>query len=359
MIFDVSKRNFGYKDSLFNNRPVYLATSRIGTFRREDGGIGPVDCGAISQRKRKSVLKAFSESIERRALVIGARGDAIEGLAESFDIMNRKVAKIPRRFTQLCKEDSIVCDTTGTAAHFNSKLAQSNAIKELLEKNSTFLFWYGRQGKKIDLSQHYSIYVSLFQAEGYQVQAYVEETFKPLKVVFVFAKNANHITPFTFMTGVGSSISLSNAIHKGLSEAYLLKNVYDDYFYRYQLEGLEPSSYTAIVLKAQTDSECLKHLELFNKLDTYQEVDEDITLSEAEVETDLIVKNLPVWVKELHTTVLYQTVNKNLIIIKAYSPNLYNHVALKTYIDLDRDVNRYTVNLTQDTLNHIPTCPIL
>lgn len=42
--------------------------------------------------------------------------------------------------------------------------------------------------------------------------------------------NPNHITPFKFMAGVGSSVVLTTAIHKAMSEAYLLKEVYDDAF---------------------------------------------------------------------------------------------------------------------------------
>lgn len=55
MMFEVSKRNFGYKESIFINKTIYLSTSRIGTFKSEDGGLGPVDCGSISRDKKSQL----------------------------------------------------------------------------------------------------------------------------------------------------------------------------------------------------------------------------------------------------------------------------------------------------------------
>lgn len=146
MIFEVSRRNFGYKKKAFSNKQVFLSTSRIGTFKNEFGEIGPVDCGSIDQNKKRAILKAFSESVERRALVIGAKGDIEEDWIQSFDLINKCISKIPKGYSKFNNRCSIISDTSGTATHFNSKAAMLNAIKELLEKNSTFLFWYGKQG---------------------------------------------------------------------------------------------------------------------------------------------------------------------------------------------------------------------
>ncbi|MED2006658.1 MULTISPECIES: YcaO-like family protein [Brevibacillus] len=361
MMFEVSKRNFGYKESIFINKTIYLSTSRIGTFKSEDGGLGPVDCGSISRDKKKSIMKGFSESLERRALVIGANGADEDDMIRSFDLISGSVSYISKYYTRLNNKAPFISDTSGTATYTNSNVAMLNAIKELLEKNSTFLFWYGKQGRKLDLTRYSSIYFDLFRKEGYQVRAYVEETFSPLKVAFIIVINPNHITPFKFMAGVGSSVVLTTAIHKAMSEAYLLKEVYDDAFFRFQTEELDSNSYSGIVLNSQMNPECLEYIEILDGLDTYEEQrkDNEFSTLDAEGEIDLIVQNLPFWVKELHTVVLNQIVNRNLIVIKAISPNLYNHAALKKYINIDSDVNRFTVNLDQESLKSIPMCPIL
>lgn len=67
--------------------------------------------------------------------------------------------------------------------------------------------------------------------------------------------------------------------------------------------------------------ECLEYIEILDGLDTYEEQrkDNEFSTLDAEGEIDLIVQNLPFWVKELHTVVLNQIVNRNLIVIKAIS----------------------------------------
>lgn len=374
MIFETLKgRNYGFRESLFNNSPIKFSVSRIGSLLKE-GKIGPVDCGAMDLSKRNSLLKAFSESLERRSLMIGSKSNHIFINAErllytknklsqdsicTFELINGEISSLPIKYSYFNSEKPYIIDTTGTASHSNSNQSLMNSLCELFEKNSTFLFWYGKIFRKLNIISLNSSYFKLLKSKGYEVHFFVQEMFLPLKIVFVIATNHNHITPFKFMTGVGSHTNLIKAIEKALSETLLLINVYDNYFLRYQHEQFAEDYYTEIVYKSQFDKNCWEHISEIlssNCIVSPDEIKDDQT---PKVQLKTIISSLPKWIRELHSIIMPQFLNPDLLVLKVFSPDLFNHAMLKEQINLDLEINKRTLNLSERELSQIPECPIL
>lgn len=91
---------------------------------------------------KKVNYERFSESLERRALVIGANGADEDDMIRSFDLISGSVSYISKYYTRLNNKAPFISDTSGTATYTNSNVAMLNAIKELLEKIPLFfLVW--------------------------------------------------------------------------------------------------------------------------------------------------------------------------------------------------------------------------
>nr|WP_259547035.1 YcaO-like family protein [Heyndrickxia oleronia] len=362
MLFDIKNNNrFGIQDHVFTNILHFSAISKIGNFIDEEGYIGPTDCGAIAKDKKLAVIKAFSESIERRAIVVGALKKSM-GVSPSFDLINNKTTMINHELTTYKSDEHPYIDTTGTAAHKNSNEANFGAVSELLEKNSIFLLWYAKVGYSLNLS-FYSYYKEQFKKEGYRIYQYINDTFYPLLVVLVvaFRIEDKSITPITFKCGVGSGFILEDALEKAFSEAYMLGMYYENlYFTNYisQLSYDESNEYNA--LEYIDNEKVINWLLSLEKLKEYKLIKTDnINKNDSKGKLKMLIENMPRWVTNLQLTVLRQTIRKDIIVVKAFSKDLITHIPSKKYIDLNISINKNVAKLDNITLNQIPQCPII
>ncbi|MED4045997.1 YcaO-like family protein [Priestia aryabhattai] len=349
MIFQNKKGvRYGYTNKLFISDKGYNSISMLGVLKNSNGEIGPVNCGGISEDKNLSLLKAFSESLERRALVYGAKNVDNTSYSLAYDLISQSVAQIDVKYTKFSIQPPFV-DTTGTATHPVPERAIFNAVSELIEKNSIFLFWYGKIGKKINGSSQ-SFYSDYLIKQGYKLNYFLIDYFFPFKVVITIAFSEKN--PIKFKFGIGSGLDLCSAIYKSLSEAYLLGSYYEVLYHNNQKGFLSEDDQKEFSKFQSTD--VLDYL--YNLLNNSDEINnDDINF----LNEENIYQCLPKWIKNLLITILPQSLKKELVVVKAFSPQLFNHVPKKSYLDLDAEINLSTIKLRQKDLNTIPDCPII
>src|SRR5699024_1216735 len=121
-----------------------LCYSRVGGLYK-NGYESPNGASSISTSKKLAFIKSHYEYLERRLLMTG---HSIKNqYIETFNLITSTFEKKSNDLSKFSREGSQIIDTTGTATHYNSAVAIYNALKELLEKNALFLFWYGGIGK--------------------------------------------------------------------------------------------------------------------------------------------------------------------------------------------------------------------
>ncbi|WP_342478703.1 YcaO-like family protein [Paenibacillus sp. FSL H7-0350] len=339
---------FGFGSKLFTNFPVYITSSVIGNFIDDDGYIGPVGSGAVSNNKNESVLKAFSESVERRSLLFGAKHNG-SNLSYTFDLINKTEGRVQSLYTSY-RETSPFVDTTGTAVHTNSMVAVYNAFVELLEKNAIFLFWYGNMGFVLN-EEHSSLYYKKQIKEGVKVTFFLQDFFAPLKIVICMFEDKN--SPVHYKFGVGSGLCVEKAKSKAISEAFFLGHYHDiKYFNENDSLNKVKNNCDGNLLFAQKNIEKLKRLPEYKKSEEFIDLDVYSNMSE-------ILKKIPPWVENLHVCILKQKLYSNLIAVKVTSPDLITHIPLKEYIDVNVGINRNTISLSADMLSDFPNCPIV
>lgn len=353
MIFERKKGlRFGVTNKLFLNESIYMSNSRINTFIDSNGYMGPVNCGSISLNKKMSIIKGFSESVERRAIAFGAKSVRTDQeYTYAYDILNEKITIIPKNVTKYSKTPPYI-DTTGSSAHINPTHALFTAVTESIEKNAVFLLWYGGLGTLIE-SHIESQYKKFLEKQGYKVTFILVDYFFPIKVVVTIAYSDKVDLKYKF--GIGSSLNIFQAIEKSLSEACLVGSYYELKLYnlKYGIQDREIDG-----LEWNEDKRVLEYLEDLKRLPNYTYNNEKFVDNDS-FSYNLLREILPKWVKEFFIIVLPQYINRNLIVIKTYSEQLYNHVPQKSFLDLNTEINKQTINLSQDVLNTIPDCPIL
>lgn len=361
MLFIKDKgKHFGFKNNVFINHSLYVSISRIGNYVDEEGFMGPTECGAISLVKRNAFMKAFSESVERRSLVFGAKRMGPDNLVSSVELIQKKICYIPYNYS-IYHEKNPVVDTTGTAAHRDPVSAVYNAVVELFEKNAIFLLWYGGLGAILEEDLD-SIYMKRFRFEGGKVTILIQDTFFPLLVAACVFESFT--SPVRYKFGVGSGFYLEDAVEKALSEAFLLGQYYEKIFFEIQ-EGIEKrynSVYDNHVLNLINNVETINQIKkLQQNLPRYKSsnqssIKNDLSISE---KIDFMISNLPSWIKEIFIMNLRQVINPNIVVVKAYSPQLLSHIPIKKHIDLNVEINKKITNLSKKTIENIPDCPIV
>jgi hypothetical protein len=353
MIFERKKGvRFSVTSKLFLNENIYMSNSRINSYIDAKGYMGPVNCGSISLNKRLSIIKGFSESVERRAIAFGAKSVRTDPeYTYAYDILNEEITTIPKDVTKYSTTPPYI-DTTGSAAHINPSYSLFKAVTESIEKNAVFLLWYGRLGKRIE-STIKSQYKNFIEKQGYKITFILIDYFFPLKVVVTIAYSEKVDLKYKF--GIGSSLDIMHAIEKSLSEACLVGSYYEFKLFnlKYGIQDREIEG-----LEWNEDKRVLEYLEDLSKL-PYSSYDHEKFDDDDSPSYNLLKEILPKWVKEFFIVVLPQYINKNLIVIKTYSEQLYNHIPQKSFLDLNKEINKQTINLSQEVLNTIPDCPIL
>ncbi|WP_433745927.1 YcaO-like family protein [Falsibacillus pallidus] len=347
MIFNKrGDKSHNIPESLFVGKNLYYAFSKTNSFLL-NGYMGPIGGNGISNDKKIAMKKAFSEMIERRNLMLGGSRLPSKKVI-SYDFINKTISEIPHELTTYSHDLPYPIDTTGTAVHPNSQIAIYNAIKELLEKNSLFLFWYGKLGKKIIVQNNFHELLPEITTK-YSVRCFINESFSPLKVCIFFIFKDERI----ISTGVGSSIDWLKACRIAIEEAIVL----------YQQDMIN-SDFSSFILQEKFQSNFIdeklnKYIKEFEQLqeyptDTYYFDDKD-EYPDNNGSLELLLSSLPSWIKELHSVIIPQKINRKLICIKVFSPNLFNHIPIKKYINCDLPIFR-EASLNKKQFHQIPDC---
>lgn len=339
------KKRFGTRKKIFVNERIHESMSIIGAIVN-NGYKTPTNCGGVAENKKLAQIKSLAESIERRALGINNYEEC--STIQAFDLINKKVEEVKASSIRYSLVEPYV-DTTGTAAHTISNKAIFNAVSELFEKNAVFLFWYGRRGIKFE-SSFSTVYTTYLQKQGYEVHFFLIKEFLPLKIVITLAVSSDNSLNYKF--GIGSALLLNDAIMKSTSEAYLLGNYYESLLYSF-LKGYSYSE----ELDKFFDKQTLGYVINLLKVPTIKQ--ESILTKKDIINNEEFYSMLPSWIKQLLICILPQKINEKFIVVKAISSQLYNHIPKKEYLNLNKPINRQTINITPDEFEIIPNCPIV
>jgi hypothetical protein len=333
-----SMMHFNIPDNKFIYDKVFKAFSYLGNIKKERY-ISPSGCNAISDSKTLSIKKAFSESIERKTLMAGGTTNE-EGYVQTFELISGKPSKLDAKYTTYRTQSPHIIDTTGMAAHYCSNEALLKAFEELLEKNTLFLFWYGKEGVKLDESiYHDHILYKRILNEGYCISAFVNNSFAPLISIIIIISNRNHI----ISSGISASLSFHKAFNDAINEAYLLK---------WQNQALDMVVNSNHSFDAEYHDKCIEHLNSFHIVNELMTHDSDqLTLQE-------YLNCIPAWVTNLHVFFLKNTSYPKLSVIKVFSTDLYNHLPQKNLLDIEQKINQKTIKLSKNQLGVIPDCII-
>ncbi|WP_409294014.1 YcaO-like family protein [Peribacillus sp. SCS-26] len=332
--------NFNLPNDIFINKSIHLLYSSHGNFLL-NSKVGPDTGFSVGLRKRDSILRAFAEVLERRGTMLGGKKINPTTLVKTWELKEGKESKIDYEFTTF-SDNSI--DTTGCAAHTDPQKAIYNALKEIYEKNSLYLFWYGMDGLKINLDFYKdNVYYQCLKASGFEINIFVNKFFSPLKIIIALAFKENDI----MVCGLGSSLSYSDSINHALEEAFSMAA----FHYYYLLFGNKGNR------NLMLSTEKIQHVK---KLMTLEEA--EINWQDYNYVPSQTVKTLincsPEYIKEIHVIQIEQHIYPKLQCIRVYAKGLLNCLPLKKNIELDSLFNQKTIVLTKDKFDSIPECPM-
>ncbi|EJW14585.1 hypothetical protein PAV_12c00470 [Paenibacillus alvei DSM 29] len=327
---------FNIPENRFINGKDYKSFLYLGSIIRNQY-ISPTGCNAISETKRLSLYKAFSESLERKSLMAG--GDPLIGnMVPTFELISGKPSCLPFERTIYRSDKTQAIDTTGTAAHYNSFNAVTKAILELLEKNALFTFWYGKIGSIIpNILFEDNLYYKKLNLEDCKVMIFKNDVFAPIIVIISIVVKNNIIVS----SGVAASCSFEESLNHSIREAYLLK---------WQLQRTD--IYENGINSKSINERALEHLSSFSIADCTIFPSSDTIYTK-------ITEYLPEWIDNLHVIFLKNTTFPYLNCVKVYSSNLYNHIPSKRLINLDCDINKHVTKLTTRNLESYPECLVV
>lgn len=304
-----------------------------------DNLVGPVGCSGMDDLKVLSFKKGRSEAIERRALMAGGHENA-HNLVPYYNLIDQSIGEIDIKYTRYSLDKEFFSDTTGTACHFTSEQAVYKALTELLEKNCLFLFWYGKLGQKIHITEK-NEYVSTLMNKGYDVDIFEVDVFAPF---YTYVTVVHNNEDFIYTYGVTGDLNKVHAIQKSVQEAYLLslKTEFENYAY---------SAY---------ESERNKHIQFINWLKTFNQTIKHMSVADDKQQYTVqdIIDNLPDWIEEMNVVLLKTTVNYTKSTVLVFSRDLYNHIPLKSAINPNIKINRKTVNISEEDILTIPECMV-
>lgn len=324
MLFNTNReKSFYISEKLFIKDGPFFADSTINSIMTKDEA-SPFGCTGIDENKITAIKKGFSESLDRRANLL-YKALPLQDIS-TYSLMDNKVKKLSSKYAYYQIGQTRV-DSTGTAAHPSGKQALENALFELLQKNSLFILWYGnRKGK-------------LINSEDDNYKYIVDDTFFP-----VFTVLCINIREDYFTIGLGTGLDIKNNMIIARNENDLINNLMhfkvenEDYFKYFK--GLKQRRYLENKINA------LEKVEIDN-INNYSDKD--------------ILNNMPMWLNDLRAYVIPQTISRmfNILTVKIYSSQLYLSVPRKADLNLEKDINKYTLNLNKEKLAMIPEMPML
>lgn len=337
-------RHYNIPQKKFIGDSIYTSFSKVGNYLKS-GFTGPDGSTSLDFNKRASMMKSFSEILERRALFAGGFIHS-ENKVYAINLLKNKVDLLNIKYSSYSTEKDCPIDTTGSAAHASSSCAIYYALKELIEKNALFHFWYGLCGKRViikEMNSNERKIIATLSRSGKEVVFYCNDFFNPLKVVFSFIIKGQNICS----SGVGSAFSISEAINKSLQEAYLL-------LWKDETLEMVESRKRYFKKKYYDHSEYLYHLEKIKEVLTVNTIVCDII--DHKSDSRYLLELLPNWITDVYLIPLKQNIRTGIKCVKVFSPYMYNHVPSKQYLNIDNPMNINTLNINEQTLRSIPDC---
>lgn len=329
------QNNFNIPSDIFLNYSPRLSYFSRGNYVIDER-VGPDTGFAISLNKKDTMLRAFAEVIERRSNMLGGKKTK-DGMVPTWDLLNSVPSFLEYKYTTFNLKEG---DTTGCAVHTNSDIAISNALKEIYEKNSLYLFWYGKQGSKVsekhcENNQFYKCLIT----SGFSVSIFVNEYFSPLKVVIVLVYKADDLC----VCGLGSSMDYFTALNHALEEAFLIGA-----FQYYRLRSGHTNNRFEL-----TDSkkEYIKELETIKTITLNQKKISPLTVTS-------LVACCPNYIKEIHLVPIEQRIIPKLKAVKLYAPGLFHCLPLKENVTVNNLMNQNSLLLDEYKLKTLPECPM-
>ncbi|WP_436889252.1 YcaO-like family protein [Mammaliicoccus sciuri] len=342
MIFSSEKnRNFNIPSRIFLNNYFY-SFSKNGSFKINNV-TGPDGGNSISNNKNMVIRKSYSEMLERRLLMPGT--EDFQNKIVGIDIISGNIEYFYEGYIKYCNLLNFENDTTGTASHFNSELAILNAIRELFEKNSLFLFWFKQRGYKIT---NVKKYISMYFLEKYKnLYIFINDDLSPFICCTIFAINENKI----IANGSGSNFSVEASIKSALEELDLLYEQHKiNKLYTYMKDNI------SIEYSSDDKAQIAYIHKLYVKLPEYN-------FTEGSIEKNVdglinVIKNIPPWISNIYVINISRQMQKNVKTVRLYSDDLNNYIPRKILSYRSNTINKQFVPKF-DLKDTIPECPIL
>jgi hypothetical protein len=349
MYNDIRNKSYNIPYRLYSNQ-LCFSYSKVGTFTFK-GYTGPNGGNSVSQNKKLAIKKSFSEMLERRSLMIGSDIDN-ERKVKALNLIDRKVYEILEKNIKFNDQEDIYTDTTGTSTHISSQTSIFNALKELLEKNCLFLFWYGRRG--ISLNSEELIRSLNFGYKFHHNQKlfmFLNNDFPPfITIISVLIEDQKIIG-----SGIASDLNFKQAINASLFELILLKEqkfINQTYARIYGVRqrcflesSLEEKEQYFHLKKLKNDLPIIKiNIKSFNKVKTKNIFQ--------------IVDSLPSWIESLYCVYIKHNLNNQLKTVRVYSKELYNHIPIKDWVSGSKPVSIH-FNINKVEIDSTPNCPII
>lgn len=329
MLFNTEKYiDFGFSNRKFLSNEKFISHSSTSSVFINDE-IAPTICDGVSKNKIIAVKKGFSESLDRRAsLLLKSRNN---NFTKTFNIFTNQVEEIPTEYTHYRSSNPFI-DTTGTAVHSDKKAVYTRAVFELLQKNSLFVFWYGKKGFLMEENIN----------KDYIEYTIIENSFYPVVTAINFKFYEDYLS-----CGLGTDLNVSAAKEAAEDENTLINNLILKSNNVYQ--NLDRHSYHEF--STYYDEYIYDYLkDMIKNLETY-------TIDEKKYSFKDFLQDKPNWLNNIQTFMVPVTLNRKLVCVKTYSPQLYMSLPRKEFLDLRKDINKFTINIKELELEKIPNIP--
>ncbi|NVY96782.1 hypothetical protein HU830_06390 [Lactobacillus sp. DCY120] len=328
----------GYRDNKFNinqtmfNPDVYFQYYYYG--KNKVGDIcGPSGSNACSYSKKIAFLKAFSESLERKGMILNT---ANEGKIKVYDLITKKWKSEFKSKFGFDLRVKTYSDTTGSASSLSTEFLLKKAILELIEKNALFLFWYGKNVSSIEINAISTHTLNLLKSKKLHADVYCVDFGKVHTVITLLSTLDNHY----YSAGVSGNCILNTAIEDSVEEAIVLG--WADHTRHLLNKNIFPENYW------RENDDGLRFIKSKNSRNYSIQKDKDYNVKE-------IIASIPEWVSTLEIGLLPETCSiARLTTILAYSADLYNGLPNKDVLNVEKKINKMTLQLTDGSLRDYP-----
>ncbi|WP_419242203.1 YcaO-like family protein (plasmid) [Pediococcus pentosaceus] len=331
-----NSNNYVTKIRFLRDRPAaYFSSSKIGILLSKNM-LSPNDCGSFGNSKTEAVKKGFSESIDRRSM-LGTNFN--ESKVDAIDVLQEKISKVNVENFYFSLNGNV--DTTGSAVNVSGTKAAKDALLEIIEKNATLLFWYGKKGYQVKQKE----IVEGIVPDYYGFKVFVADFFKPILVAYVVLYKGKK----PLIIGTGSGCDVNEAVRKAANEAMFLNFVQKKNDILLLLSGRKNDRYTEKKVKSLASADTTEYLSSYPKKDIPHYEVNTLDMCSIRAALNKVTEHIYLHVQKNCT--------ENLISIKAFSPDLINYVPFKENLKHDRKIFK-ELNGSVD-LNKIPELPIM